>query len=347
MGAAGDITWFNRGVGGELHIPDLPLRGSAITFGEPLVSFAPDSHGRLSLSHQFRPYVGGAELNTAIGLARLGINVAYAAAVGDDAFGHMILDRLRADGVNTEHLHTSSEGSTGVYFKQWAGLRRDTSVFYYRSLSPMSQGQWNSEALREDLQSSRWAWMHTTGITCMIGDSCRTQSYTLLREAQKTGLTTSFDVNVRLKLGNMDSWRRQVEGVLEYLNWFILGHEEAQGLFATEDSAQVEENIRKLGFKGEGVVLKRGGMGAEASCSGRLTFVPARPVDPVVDPVGAGDGFNAGWIAGMVSGWPLEDALRLGAVIGAFAVASAGDFDGYPYRQEALAELEGMDGVAR
>ncbi|MHB1628020.1 MAG: sugar kinase [Bacilli bacterium] len=330
-----------------MNAPHLPLSGTVITFGEPLVSFAPDSHGRLSLTHQFRPYVGGAELNTAIGLARLGINASYAAAVGDDPFGGMIFDRLRANGVDTDHLQRASEGSTGVYFKQWTGLRRDMSVFYYRSLSPMSQGQWHSDALREALRSSGWAWMHTTGITRMIGESCSAQSRMLLREARRVGLTTSFDVNVRLKLGNIDAWRRQVEEILAHLDWFILGHEEAQWLFATEDSAQVEESVRKLGFKGEGVVLKRGAKGAEASCAGRVAFVPARPVDLVVDPVGAGDGFNAGWIAGMASGWPLEDALRLGSVVGAFAVSSAGDFDGYPFRREALAELEGMGGVSR
>ena len=327
--------------------PTGSLGGSVITFGEPLVSFVPDSQGHLSLSQQFRPYIGGAELNTAVGLARLGVRASFAATVGNDAFGRMILDRLRAEGVDVEHLHISREGSTGVYFKQWTGLQRDTSVFYYRSSSPMAQGQWRSEILREDLHYPRWTWIHTTGITGMIGDSCRAQSCELLREAKKAGLTTSFDVNIRRKLGNMDAWRQRVEEVLQDLDWFILGHEEAHWLFGTKDSTQVEENIGKLGFQGEGVVLKRGEMGAETSCSGRVTRVPARSVRSVVDPVGAGDGFNAGWIAGMVSGWSLENALRLGTVVGAFAVASAGDFDGYPYLQEALVEFEGMDGPAR
>lgn len=327
--------------------PAPPLHGSVVTFGEPLVSFSPNESGHISRASHFRPYVGGAELNTAIGLARLGVRASYAGAVGDDPFGRMILERLRADGVNVEHVQVAREGSTGVYFKQRTGLRNETSVFYYRSRSAMARGLWRPDALKETLAPARIAWMHTSGITCMIGDASRSECHALLQRARRCGMITSFDANVRLKMGSVDAWRHQILQTLAYVDWFIIGHEEAQWLFATRDSARIEETVSAAGFHGAGVVLKRGAAGVETCRAGRVQRLPALAVSSVVDKVGAGDGFNAGWIAGMVSGWSLEDALRLGTVVGAFAVSSPGDCDGYPYLREALDEFEGGGGTAR
>jgi 2-dehydro-3-deoxygluconokinase len=318
-----------------------------LTFGEPLIAWVPSAPGVISVSHQFRPYAAGAELNTATGLARLGIPVAYACGVGQDPFGTLIRKAVQAEGVDAQYVEEVTPGSTGVFFKQWTGLQASTSVFYYRSTSPMAIGSWEPEALYKDLTPNTFAWVHSTGITWAIGEQSRRHATAILKSSHEVGIPTSFDVNVRRKLAYLDTWHSIVAEVLPYLTWFLLGDEEASLLFHTESATVLETAIRNLGFTGEGVLLKRGIQGAELSCRGEVTRVPAKAVTNVVDTVGAGDGFNAGWIAGMLRDWSIEDALRLGAVVGAFAVTSVGDHDGYPTWAEALQELDGRENVLR
>ncbi|MDQ0188829.1 sugar kinase [Alicyclobacillus cycloheptanicus] len=327
---------------------DLQRTPSVFTFGEPLVVLVPDAPGLLATTHQLRPYPAGAELNTAVGLARLGLNVAMGCSVGADAFGQLILKSGRAEGVNMAYVRQDEAAPTGVFFKQWSGLKGKTTVYYYRSTSSMAMGGWQpSEELLRALQARTWDWVHSTGITWMIGERTRRVATELLERCHMLELPVSFDVNVRLKLGDVEQWRACVWEVLPYLTWFLLGDEEAALLFDTDDAARIEQVLRDRGFSGEGVVLKLGEAGAVASVQGAQTRTPAWPVSRVVDTVGAGDGFNAGWIAGMLRGFDLNEALKLGAVVGAYAVTSMADYDGYPTWPEALQELTGKGFVER
>lgn len=96
---------------------------SVLTFGEPLVVLVPDAPGVLSTTHQLRPYAAGAELNTAVGLARLGLNATMSCSVGADAFGDIILRAGRAEGVNMQYVRQDPTAPTGTFFKQWSGLQ--------------------------------------------------------------------------------------------------------------------------------------------------------------------------------------------------------------------------------
>src|SRR5579875_1434054 len=102
---------------------------SVLTFGEPLIVLVPDSPGKISSIHQFKPYATGAELNTAVGLARLGIQASFAGCVGVDPFGELICHAARAEGVNVRYIQKSPMGPTGMFFKQWSGLQAKTTVF--------------------------------------------------------------------------------------------------------------------------------------------------------------------------------------------------------------------------
>lgn len=318
-----------------------------LCFGEPIISLAPDSAGVISTVHQFRPYPAGAELNTAVGLARLGVQSAMAGCVGADPFGDLLKSAARAEGVDVTCLESSAKAPTAVLFKQWAGLRGDTSVYYYRATSPMAAGHWQGTAAAEGLDAQHWDWVHATGITWMIGQASRDTAMNLVRMAHQNGIPFSFDVNVRLKLSGKDGWQQLVQDVLPYVTWFLVGDEEAMLLFDTDCATELEAKLRSLGFNGIGVVVKRGAKGVALSAAGEETEVPVWPVDRVVDTVGAGDGFNAGFIAGLLKGENTVDALRLGTLVGAFAVTSVGDYQGYPAWHEVVQEMSGNGSAHR
>jgi len=318
-----------------------------LTFGEPMVVCIPETRGRLSAVDHYRMDCAGAELNTAIGLARLGIPVSFAASVGDDPFGERIRCALRAAGVDARLLETAAEGATGLYFKQWSGLRGDTQVFYYRRTSPMALGAWQTDAALAALRSNHYGWVHATGITWMLGELARVHAEALLTAAAVLPIPVSFDINIRLKLAPLEAWRALLIAVLPRVSWLLLGDSEAALLYGTDEPAEVEQRARTDGFSGLGVLIKQGERGATTSAGGQLTSVPAFRVETVVDTVGAGDGFNAGWIAGRLHGLDPTAALRLGAYVGACAVTGSGDWRDYPDWQDARTALQGESGVNR
>lgn len=312
-----------------------------LTFGEPLVVFVPNRHGKINRVESFAPHIGGAEFNTAVGLARLGVPVSFACSVGDDPLGERIVGAAQAEGIDVNFIQRCPDAQTGLLLKQWAGLKRNTSVYYYRTTSPMGLGLWKAEELGEALRDYAWQWVHTTGITCMLNDDTCNQTLLLLQAAKQLGITVSYDVNIRLKIGPIGEWRRMLKQALPYVDWFFVGDEEAIQLFGESEVSIVYRSISEMGFSGTGVVVKRGAQGAQIATDDGVLSQPAFPIDTIVDTVGAGDGFNAGFITGLLQEKSVREALTLGAVVGAFAVTSAGDNEGYPTYQEALELLDG------
>lgn len=318
-----------------------------LTFGEPLVVCVPDRAGKLHQVRRFHTDCAGAELNTAVGLARLDVPVVYLAKVGDDPFGEQIRRALREEGVDDRLVTASHRCPTGIYFKQWSGLDARTEVFYYRRQSAMALEGFPTEPAEAWLASGEIAWVHGTGITWMIGEAARRVSDALVEAAIRAGATCSFDINVRLKLAPADAWRALLEQMAPKATWLFLGDTEAELLLGTSRGPDVWAALREMGFAGEGVIVKRGAQGAEWLSEGGVLQVPAWPVSHVVDTVGAGDGFNAGFIAGRMKGWSVANALRLAALVGACAVTAEGDYEGYPTWREAMSYLEGHGGVER
>lgn len=318
-----------------------------LTFGEPLVVCIPATRGSLSSVREFQTDAAGAELNTAIGLARLHVPVWFSGSVGADPFGHMIHRQLRSEGIDVSCFQRIPQRQTGVFFKQAAGLTGETQVFYYRSTSPMASGDWDGGDLIKRMGQRKHSWVHTTGITWMVGKSAYKQGTKLLEAARASEIPVSFDVNLRLKMANLQAWKDMITEVLPLITWLLLGDSEAVALYGSSDAVEIESYVRTDGFIGKGVIVKEGSNGATASMEGVLTHVNAVPVSQVIDTVGAGDGFNAGWITGMLMGWSMERAIALGAVVGAFAVSSSGDSSGYPTFEEAVNYLSGREEISR
>ncbi len=295
-----------------------------VTLGETMAVLYPPDPVTLDDTSTLRIDIGGAESNFAIGLSRLGHQVRFVSRVGDDPFGQRIRTTLENEGVDVQYLQTATDAPTGVFFREWLpdGARR---VYYYRA---------NSAASRlspGDLRAEQFAGarvVHLTGITPALSPSCASAVARAIELAHEAGALVSFDPNYRARLWSPAAAREAILPLLKQSDIILMGNEDAAAIFDTESETEALEAAMAL--QPQIVVLKLAERGAIAHARGETITVPAAPVERVIDPVGAGDGFNAGFLSGWLRGKPLAEALQLGATIGALAVSTLGDYGGYP-----------------
>jgi 2-dehydro-3-deoxygluconokinase len=314
-------------------MPDVPGPDVA-TLGEALVVLDPDTAGPLRTVTAFTRHFGGAELNVAVALARLGHRSAWAGALGDDELGHAILAFLRGEGVGVDGVRLSPEAPTGLYLKERRALDR-LQVHYFRAGSAAS-------ALRAaDLDLDRLLAapvLHLTGITPALSDAGEALTDALTAAARERGVTLSFDANLRFRLlGDRDP-RALLRGALERADLVFCSHEEADLLLR---AAEPEGVARALGGLRAQVVVVHDADGAYAvERDGTVTRADAHRVT-AVDTVGAGDAFVAGFLSGRLRGWDTAGCLALACACGACAVTVPGDAESMPFAAEALSLLPG------
>jgi 2-dehydro-3-deoxygluconokinase len=309
-----------------------------VTAGETMVLGVPPRPGRLRHAGSLELKIGGAESNLAIALSRLGLSAGWVSYLGDDEPGQLVLDRVRAEGVNTSQVRRLREHPTGLYLREQVGT--GVRVYYYRRGSAASTMP--PEAFDPGYLSGA-KFLHLTGITPALSEDCRAFVLWAAREARASGVRVSFDVNYRSKLWDAKEARGFVEEILPELYLLFAGDEETRALWGRDD----EGLVRDLAREGpEEVVLKRGKAGSLALVEGEILEHPAFSVTEV-DPVGAGDAFAAGYLAGYVWDLPAAERLRVANAMGAMSVATLGDYEGLPDEGELRAFLDGEESLGR
>jgi len=311
-----------------------------ITIGEPLGLLLADDGVPLRHARRFRRQVAGAELNVAVGLARLGHRCAFIGRVGDDPFGEDVLATLRTEGVEAA-VNVDPSRPTGLLIRDFHGERR-LRVLYHR------YGSAGSQLARGDMNSAwldRARLLHVTGITPALSTSAHSAVLSAVEAAEQRGVPISFDVNFRERLWNAQT-AAPVLGALAARATIVLASEqEALWLSGCEDCDAAAAWFLE---RGAGIVaIKRGADGALVSDGRMSATVPALAVRSPVDPVGAGDAFDAGFLSGWLRAEELEVCARHGAAAGASCVLAAGDLDGLPTRDELDALLVGAPDVDR
>jgi len=293
-----------------------------ITFGETMaLCMAPDYKG-LDQAASLELSFGGAESNLAIGAARLGVSSGWFGALGDDPFGLKILKAIRGEGVDVSRARLVPGEQTGVMFRDNPGGR--LSVYYYRKLSAASRMK-PSDLDADYIRGSKM--LHVTGITCAISGSARDTVREAVRIAKEAGVKVSFDPNLRLKLWTIEEAREVLLPLAEQADYFIPGYDELELLYDTADEEEIFGRLMKLSAVS---VVKGVGETTVIVEGGRRAVVPFHKAEKVVDTVGAGDGFCAGLLAGLIKGFTIEEAVRLASICGSLVVQGRGDWEATP-----------------
>ncbi|MCG5216766.1 sugar kinase [Streptosporangium sp. KLBMP 9127] len=286
------------------------------TIGESMASL--HGQGPLRLGGSLSLTVAGAESNVAIGLARLGHSVRWAGVLGDDEFGLLVARTLRAESVDVGTVRVDATRPTGLLVQE-SRIADITRVHYYRA---HSAGSTLSPADADAALADPPRVLHLTGITPALGPGPLATVEHAVRLAKASGAMVSLDVNHRSRLWDVETAAAALGRLLPYVDLLIASEDELPVVGGRAGVSEIPE-----------VVVKHGPGGAEAWTDGEPVKVPARRV-PVASTVGAGDAFVAGYLSGVLDGLPLPGRLDRAVTLGAFAVASHGDWHGLPTRAE-------------
>lgn len=291
-----------------------------ITLGEAMAVLYPNEPITLAQAATLTLGIGGAESNLAIMLSRLGHDVHFISRVGADPFGARIRRTLVDEGVDVGGLLTDEIAPTGVFFREWLpdGARR---VFYYRS------GSAASHLAPDDLHSEAFTGtrlLHVTGITPALSATCAAAVERAVELAHAAGALVSFDPNYRPALWDITTAQKALLPVMATADLLLMGHEDSRALLGVDGEEQALRAASALGARM--VVLKQAERGACAWDGATRISIPPASVVKAIDPMGAGDAFNAGFLSAWLRDKTLPEALHLGARLGAATAAVTGDY---------------------
>ncbi|HET6530700.1 MAG TPA: sugar kinase [Actinoplanes sp.] len=298
------------------------MSGGLFTFGETMGLVAADGIGLLEYARGFTLAIGGAESNVAIGVARLGGTATWLGRIGPDATGDLIERRLRGEGVRTLAIRDDAFTGLMVRYRRTGEL---THVDYHRAGSAGSR-LCASDVPVAELTSA--GVVHVTGITPALSESARIAVFQAVETARAAGVTVSVDVNYRSKLWSRFDAAPVLRDLVTRADVVFAGPEEAALFLGAEPAL---EGLAGLGPAE--VIVKDGARGCTALIGG-ARFTLAAPRVTVVDPVGAGDAFVAGYLADRMAGRSPEDRLRTATSAGAFAVTVPGDCENLARRAD-------------
>jgi 2-dehydro-3-deoxygluconokinase len=310
-----------------------------ITFGETMALLMPSGGKGLEYSSELHSLFGGAESNVAIGISRLGGKVGWFGRLGKDPLGRMIFKKIRGEGVDVSRAELTTEAPTGLMMREV--LMGKTSVYYYRKNSAASQ---MSVKHLDEAYIAGAKILHITGITPALSESCKDGAFEAVHMARKHGVKVSFDPNLRLKLWSMEEARPVLLELAKLSDIFLPGLDELKLLYQTEDWNVIVSKLRELSAIS---IVKGGENETYVVTPDSVTAVPYFKAEHVVDTVGAGDGFCAGFLVGLLKEYDYAEAVRIGNLVGSLIVQTEGDWEGAPTWEQVDAVLNDIKHIER
>lgn len=277
-----------------------------------MLMYAPPPFQLIEHCDRFTAYSGGSESNVAIGLERLGVHAGWIGKLPRNALGRKIVNGIRAYGVDTSVCIWTERGRVGTFFVEWGAPPRPLKTIYDRA------GSAATTMTADELDWTyveRAEWVHLTGITPALSDTCRTAVVQIVRQARARGCKVSFDVNYRSLLWSPHEARAACREILPCVN--LLVATEGDAAMLVEQPLDREGLARTLyaTYVPDAVVLTCGADGSLA-CDGDRTYRSRSYRVQVVNRLGAGDAFDAGLLYGyMTSG--LQRGLDYGSAMAA------------------------------
>jgi 2-dehydro-3-deoxygluconokinase len=289
-----------------------------VTLGEILLRLAIPSPARFETARQLDVQIGGAEANVAAACARLGLKVAWISALPSNQWGERVRRELAGHGVDCAGVRMTENARLGVYFLEYGVPPRPVRVLYDRRESAFARlGE--ADVDWETVRRARL--VHLTGITPALGDGPRA----LVQRAMREAGAFAFDVNYRASLWSPADARRFLDGVLPEVRYLFLGEGEAQTIFNLTGAAeQTLEALARLAPKAT-VSLQQGDAGSTVLDGNRFYRPRRRLTVQVVDPVGAGDAYVAGFLWAVLGKRELQEAVEIGNAVAALKCSMWGD----------------------
>lgn len=316
-----------------------------ITFGEAMVRLSPPNFKRLEQATSLDLQIGGAELNTAVALARLGRSSAWVSRLTDNPLGRLIANRAREAGVDTQFVQFTKEDRVGLYFLEFGAAPRASSVLYDRKDAAIAHVKPGTIKWSEIFRGAKW--FHVTGITPALSASAAETTREALQAARSAGVGTSIDLNYRNKLWSPAEAGRWMREFMQLCDVLITTEEDVAKVFgiSAEDDATVARKLtQEFPLKAVAITLRdnplvwRNTWTAIAYRGGELLKTRSYEVE-IVDRLGAGDSFAAGLIHGLLDD-DLQKGLDWGVALSAIKHSIPGDF-AWVSRDEVEALLKG------
>jgi 2-dehydro-3-deoxygluconokinase len=298
------------------------LSTDLFTFGEALSVFISTDTDSVMSAKTFERVTAGAEVNVAVAISRLGLKSQYFSRFGNDQLGSVMLADIAAEGVDVS-LAKRVNSFTGAMVRN-PGKSAAVELSYLRKGSAASTIE-PSDILDSYISSTRW--LHATGITCAISQSGADTVKIALEKATAMNIKSSFDLNIRRKLWSEEDARKVLEPLAKNVDLLIGGEDEYQAVFGTQEPKNVLAEANKRGCKI--AVMTKGDQKMRYSIDGNYAELTP-PKVLAVDPVGSGDAFTGGVIAGLLSGMSAQQALEQGSICGALVASMFGDWTGIP-----------------
>lgn len=262
---------------------------------------------------------GGTGANTAVALSRLGLEVSFVGTIGADNYGKYIIEDLQQENINTENLIIDKELNTvGVFaFIDEYGER------YLWGWPRTKQSFKELDLQKVDLDEIKNAdWIHSSGMVLVAESSAREAVLEIFKLAYEAGVTTSFDLNLRVDNGRLDKdYKDTVLEIMEYCN-YVLGSGEEEFYYLKPEENWLD-SAKCFASETRTIIARMGAGGSMAITPDQCIEVPGYKVE-VCDTVGAGDVYNGGFIAARLAGCSLLDSVRLGNAVAGYKVSKEG-----------------------
>jgi len=316
-----------------------------VTFGEAMIRLAPPNFRRLEQALSLDVQVGGAELNTAVGLARLGHSAAWVSRLTRNPLGRLVANKAREAGVSTDHIVWTDDDRMGLYFLEFGAAPRASSVLYDRKGSAIA-------AVRPGMVP--WAtvfagakWFHVTGITPALGVGAAEATREALQAARSAGVKTSIDLNHRVKLWSNAEAGRWMSEFMQWCDVLVTTEEDTERVFGIKGSTFEDvaaQLARRFPLTVVAITLRENPLvwkntwTAIGYRDGKVYRTRSFEVE-IVDRLGAGDSFAAGLIHGLLDG-DLQKGVDYGVAMSALKHTLPGDF-AWVTREEVEATVKG------
>jgi 2-dehydro-3-deoxygluconokinase len=317
-----------------------------VTFGEAMIRLSPRNFQRLEQARSLDLNVGGAELNVAVGLTRFGMKSAWVSKLPKNGLGFLIRDRAQEFGVDCSHIVWSDKGRAGIYFLELGASPRASSVLYDRAGSAISMVQSGEIDWTKVFTGSKH--FHVSGITPALSASAAEVTAEALKAAKKAGCTISYDLNYRKKLWAPADAKRIQEPMMTDVDILITTEEDTNVVFGIKEKdyeAVAEKLAQTFKFKVVAITLRedlsvwRNHWTAIAYHNGKIIRDRMYEVE-IVDRVGAGDSFTAGFLYGWMKDKDVEKGVRYGNAFAALKHTVPGDFN-WATLEEVETQLKG------